>query len=329
VSRLAPTLEAFFTARLIGERHASPNTVAAYRDTFRLLLPYAAATIGCEPCRIDFVDLDAPLIGAFLEHLEKARHNSIATRNARLAAIHSMFRFAALRHPEHAASIARVLAIPQKHSLRAVVSFLNRDEAAALIAAPDRSTWAGRRDHALLGLAVHTGLRVGELVGLRCRDAAFGTGAHVRCHGKGRTERITPLLPDMAATLRAWLTERGGQPDEPLFPSRRGGALSTDAVEFMVAKYTAAAAARCPSISAKNVTPHTLRHTCAMLLREQRVDLSTIALLLGHETIATVQIYLHADLAIKERAIALAAPPETTPGRYRPPDPLLAFLESL
>jgi site-specific recombinase XerD len=329
MSLLAPTLEAFFTSRLICERQASERTVAAYRDTFCLLLRFAATKASCEPSRLDFSDLDAPLIGAFLDHLEKQRHNSVRTRNARLAAIHSMFRFAALLHPEHAASIERVLAIPQKRFERALVSFLTREEAAALLESPDRATWIGRRDHALLTLAVQTGLRVGELVGLRCTDVVLSRGPHVRCYGKGRKERVTPLTAHGVETLRIWLSERHGGPLDPLFPSRRGQGLSEDAVQFLVSKYAAEAASRCPSITSKRVTPHVLRHTCAMFLREAGVDISTIALWLGHEQIGTAQIYLHADLAVKERALARAAPPGSVPGRFRPSDPLLAFLEAI
>jgi site-specific recombinase XerD len=329
MSLLAPTLQAYFTSRLICERQASPKTVAAYRDTFRLLIGFATAKTSCEPSKLDFCDLDAPLIGAFLDHLEAERHNSARTRNARLAAIHSMFRFAALLHPEHAGSIQRVLAIPQKRFERALISFLTREEAVALLESPDRATWIGRRDHALLTLAIQTGLRVGELVGLQCSDVVLSNGPHVRCHGKGRKERVTPLTAHGVATLRVWLSERSGGPADPLFPSRRGPMLSEDAVQFLVAKYAAEAASRCPSIAAKQVTPHVLRHTCAMFLREAGVDISTIALWLGHEQITTVQIYLHADLAIKEKALALAAPPGGVPGRYRPSDPLLAFLSSL
>jgi integrase/recombinase XerD len=329
VSLLAPTLQAFFTTRLIAERQASPQTVAAYRDALRLLVRFAAARASTEPCRLDFSDLDAPMIGAFLTHLEDERHNSVRTRNARLAAVHSLFRFAALQHPEHAGSIARVLAIPQKEYERALICFLTRKEVVALLGAPDCETWTGRRDHALLTLAVQTGLRVGELVGLRCSDVVLAHGPHVRCRGKGRKERVTPLTSRGVTTLRVWLSERQGEPDDPLFPSRRGSALSEDAVQFLVAKHTAEAARRCPSIVAKGVTPHVLRHTCAMFLRQAGVPISTIALWLGHEHIATAQIYLHADLAIKERALALAAPPGTAPGRFRPSDPLLAFLEAL
>jgi integrase/recombinase XerD len=326
---IAPTLEAFFTSRLIEQRQASAHTVTAYRDTFCLLLAFAAHHTSCQPSRLDFTQLDAPMIGAFLQHLETERHNNIRTRNARLAAIHSLFRFAALRHPEHAGSIERVLSIPHKRFERAIIAFLTRDEAEALLDSPDRTSWIGRRDRALLTLAVQTGLRVGELVNLNCSDIVLTAGAHVHCRGKGRKQRCTPLTKQGVATLRSWLTERDGQPTDPLFPNRHGNQLSQDAVQVLVTKHTNTASYRCPSIAAKHVTPHVLRHTCAMFLREAGIDISTIALWLGHEHIATAQIYLHADLAIKERAIALAAPPGTPPGRYRPTDQLLAFLQAL
>ena len=273
-------------------------------------------------------DLDAPLIGAFLEYLERDRHNTVRTRNARLAAIHSLFSFAALRHPEHAAVIQRVLAIPAKRFDRALGSFLTVDEIDALLASPDRNAWIGRRDHALLLPAVQTGLRVSELVALTCSDISLSTGAHVRCSGKGRKQRCTPLTSQTVAALRVWLRERAGNPDDPLFPSRRGGSLGTD-VEWLLAKYAAAAALRCPSLGAKNVTPHVLRHSCAMALRSAGVDISVIALWLGHESIESTQIYLHADLAVKEEALARTAPLGTTPGRYKPTDALLSFLDSL
>jgi site-specific recombinase XerD len=269
------------------------------------------------------------LIGAFLDHLEHERRNSVRTRNTRLAAVHSLFTYAALRHPEHAALIQRVLAIPAKRTDHQLVSFLTRDEIDALLAAPDRDTWAGRRDHALLLVAVQTGLRVAELTSLSCADVELGTGAHLRCHGKRRKERITPLTTQACRVLRVWLAERRGEPSDPLFPSRRRGPLSRDAVAVLVAKHTKVASQRCPSLRGKTVTPHVLRHTCAMSLLAVGVDISVIALWLGHEGIETTQIYLHADLAIKERALARTAPTGTTPGRYRPPDTLLAFLEKL
>jgi integrase/recombinase XerD len=331
MSLLAPTLEAFFTERLITQRHASPRTVAAYRDTMRLLLGFAQHQTGKPPCALDFADLDAPLVGAFLQHLEHQRNNNVRTRNARLAAVHSLFRYAALGHPEHAALIQRVLSIPPKRFERAVVSFLVRDEIDALLAAPDGSTWIGRRDQSLLLVAVQAGLRVSELTALRCADVHLPTGAHLKIHGKGRKERCTPLTAQTVAVLRVWLDERDreGRSADPLFPSRRGTFLSADAVEYLVTKYTASAAEHCPSLRGKHVTPHVLRHTSAMLLRQAGVDISVIALWLGHESIESTQIYLHADLALKERALERTAPPGILPGRYRPPDTLLAFLDGL
>ena len=329
MSALAPTLQAFFTERLATQRHASGRTVAAYRDTFRLLVGFVSERTSTEPSKLDLADLDAPTIGAFLVHLEQDRHNSVRTRNARLAAIHSFFRFAALRHPEHADTIGRVLAIPAKRFDRALVSFLTRAEAEALLDAPDQRTWIGRRDHALLLVAVQTGLRVAELVGLRCFDVVLTNGPHVRCLGKGRKERCTPLTAQTVATLRGWLGERDGQPADPLFPSRRGTPLSSDAVQALVTKYATAATGACPSLTAKNVTPHVLRHSCAMFLREAGIDIATIALWLGHESIASVMPYMHADLGIKERALDRTAPLAVPPGRYRPPDTLLAFLTGL
>jgi site-specific recombinase XerD len=329
MSALAPTLQAFFTDRLIGQSHASPHTIAAYRDTLRLLLGYAAKRLGQEPCQLDIAQLDAPLIAAFLDHLEHDRGNSPRTRNARLAAIHSLFRYAAHRHPEHAADIERLLAIPPKRFERALVSFLDSEEIDALLAAPDRLTWTGRRDHAMLLLAIQTGLRVSELTGLQCDDVHLGSGAHVSCHGKGRKERITPLTKTTVAVLRAWLTERNGKPREPLFPTIRGKALSRDALEQRLAKYAHIAAEHSPTLREKRITPHTLRHTAAMQLLHAGIDGTVIALWLGHEHVDTTQIYLHADLAIKERALARTTPIGTAPGRYQPPDILLAFLEAL
>ena len=329
MTQLAPTLEAYFTLRLIGQRQASPHTVASYRDAFKLLLAFAAQQTGRPPSRLQLEDLDAKLIGAFLDHLETERANAVRTRNARLAALHSMFRFAALRHPEHAALIARVLAIPPKRTERAIVQFLSEDEIDALLASPDRSRWIGRRDHALLLVAIETGLRVSELVGLRCQDVALGSGAHVRCFGKGRKERVTPLTTPTVAVLRAWLQERQGEPSEPLFPATRGGPLSRDAVERLLAKHCATAAQACPTLLGKKPAPHVLRHSCAVQLRRAGVDQATLALWLGHESVRTTDIYNHADLSIKEQALARTKPRGVAPGRYKPSDTLLAFLEGL
>jgi integrase/recombinase XerD len=330
MSALAPTLEAFFTERLVGQRHASPHTVAAYRDAWRLVLRFVRDRTGKEPSQLDLADLDATVIGAFLDHLEQERHNSARTRNARLAAIRSFFHYAALRHPEHAGLIARVLAIPTKRCQHSEVSYLTRPEVEALVEAPDRNTWTGRRDHALLDVAAQTGLRVSELTGLRNHDIELGAGPHVRCTGKGRKDRATPLPKQTVAVLKVWMRERGGDPGDPLFPTRQGTPLSRHAVEDLVAKHTATAARRCPSLHTKHPTPHVLRHSCAMELLRSKVDVSVIALWLGHERPETTsRFYLHADMSIKERALACTAPLHTKPGRYRPSDRLLAFLDSL
>lgn len=329
MSALAPSLEAFFTQRLAGQRQASPHTIAAYRDAWRLLLRFVRDRTGKEPCQLDLADLDTPVIAAFLDHLEQERGNSARTRNARLAAIRSFYRYAALRHPEQAGLIARVLAIPAKRCQQTEVCYLTHPELEALVAAPDQETWTGRRDHALLDVAAQTGLRVSELTGLTVTDAVPGTGPHVTCHGKGRKERATPLTPAAAAVLRNWLAERGGTGTDPLFPTRRGTRLSRDAVERLLAKHVAAAASTCPSIAAKHVTPHVLRHSAAMALLHAGVDITVIALWLGHESPATTRIYLHADMALKEQALSRLAPDGTPPGRYAAPDSLLAFLDTL
>jgi len=329
MTALAPTLQAFFTSRLIRQRQASPSTIASYRDTWRLLLGYCSARTGKQPSDLQVTDLDAPLIAAFLDHLEQDRGNSARTRNARLAAIHSLFGYAALQHPEHAELIARVLAIPPKRFDKALVTWLTEDELDALLAAPDKTTWAGRRDHAMILLAAQTGLRISELTGLTRGGVHLGTGPHVSCHGKGRKQRITPLTKTTVTVLRAWLAERQAQPGQPLFPNRTGSRLSRDAVERRLASHLATATGHCPSLKTKNVTAHTLRHTAAMRLLHAGVDTSVIALWLGHEQAETTQIYLHADLALKEKALARITPPDTKPGRYKPPDQLLAFLEAL
>jgi site-specific recombinase XerD len=329
VTPLAPTLEAFFTERLIGQRQASPNTVASYRDTLRLLLGYASQRTGKPPSRLQLEHLDARLIGDFLQHLETERGNTVRTRNARLAAVHSLFRFAALRHPDHAALIQRVLAIPPKRADRAMVQFLTDDEIDALLASLDRSRWIGRRDHTLLLVAIESGLRVSELIELRCQDVYLGTGAHLRCHGKGRKERVTPLTAPAVAVLQAWLKERRGEPADPLFVTNRGGPLSRDAVEHLLAKYTAMAAEACPSLRGKKPAPHVLRHTCAVQLLRAGIDQTVIALWLGHESVRTTDCYVHGDLSIKERALTRTKPRHVPPGRYRPHDTLLAFLEDL
>jgi len=326
---LAPTLQAFFTERLTGQKHASAHTIAAYRDTIRLLLTFAAEQVGEPPSDLDIDDIDAPLIGAFLDHLEHERGNTIRTRNARLAAIRSLFRYAALRHPEHAATIQRVLAIPSKRHDQALVTFLTDPELQALLAAPDQATWIGRRDHTMILLAAQTGLRASELLGLTCADLRLSTGAHITCLGKGRKQRITPLTKQTVAVMRAWTRERDGQPNEPLFATSTGRPLTRDALERRLAKHAATATTACPSLAAKTITPHVLRHTAAMRLLHAGVDTTVIALWLGHEQIQTTRIYLHADLAIKQKALDRTTPPTAKPGRYQPTDRVLAFLDAL
>lgn len=322
-------LQAFFTDRLIQQRRASPQTVAAYRNSFRLLLRFATARLRRAPSRLVIADLDAAFLGEFLQYLEQERGNCARSRNARLAALRAFFGYVALSEPAHALHCQRVLAIPSKRFERGIVEFLDDEEIEALLGAPDPATWIGRRDRAILLFAVQTGLRVSELTALRRQDVTLGTGAHVRCLGKGRKLRCTPLRGDVTRILEAWLRERLPQPDDPLFSSSRGGRMSADAVERLVAKHVAAARQRCPSLAGKRVTPHTLRHTAAMQLLQRGVDRSVIALWLGHESIETTQVYLHADLRLKEKALARTSSSRQVPARYRPGDALLTFLDSL
>jgi integrase/recombinase XerD len=329
MTTFAPTIEAFFTERLMTQRQASPRTIAAYNDTVRMLLVFAHERTNKAPSRLDVADVDAGLVSAFLAHLEHDRHNSARTRNTRLAAVHSLFRYAALRHPEHAGSVQQVLAIPTKRYDRAEVAYLVPGELDVLLAAPDLLTWTGRRDHAMLVLMAQTGLRVSELTHLVGNNVELGRGAHVRCHGKGRKERSTPLTAQTVAVLSAWMKERAGGSSAPLFATSTGRPLSADAVQWSVAKYATAAARTCPSIAKKRASPHVLRHTCAMNFLRAGVDVAVIALWLGHESIQTVMIYTHADMALKEQALARTTPFNTKHGRYHPPDALLAFLENL
>lgn len=327
---LAPRLEAFFTERLQQQRQASPHTIAAYRDTFTLLLRYAKQKLSKDPSAVMLADVDASFVASFLDHLEKERGNSARTRNARLAAIHSFFHYASFHEPEISALIQRVLAIPSKRCDHKVVGFLSRPEVDAILTAPNRSTWFGRRDHALLFVMIQTGLRVSELTGLRCSDLSLGTGAHLRCRGKGRKERCVPLTKQAAALLRAWLRERRPHPpDAPLFPTRQGASLSSDAVAFLLAKYARVAAKRTPSLTRRRVTPHVLRHTTAVHLLQAGVDRTVIALWLGHESVETTQIYVDADLTVREQALAKTALGKATARRFRPDDGLLAFLNGL
>jgi integrase/recombinase XerD len=322
-------VQGFFTDRLLRQRRASPHTVAGYRDTFRLLLQFAAAQLGKAPSRLTLEALDAAFIGDFLDHLEKERHNSARSRNTRLAAIHAFFHYVSFQEPAYGEQCRRILAIPSKRYERRLIEHLGKEEIDALVAAPDKTSWRGRRDHALLLVAIQTGLRVSELIGLQRKDVVLGSGAHLRCSGKGRKERCTPLRQEAVAVLAQWLGECRAEPATPVFPSRRGGPLSRDAVERLVSRHQRTAERQCPSLKGKKVTPHVLRHTAAMQLLQHGVDRSVIALWLGHESVETTQMYLHADMRLKEEALARITPLDVQPGRFRPDDQLLAFLEAL
>jgi len=322
-------LQSFFTDRLFRQRRASPHTIAGYRDSFRLLFRFAKERLGKAPSDLTLDDLNVSFIGSFLEDLETRRKNSARTRNIRLAAIHSFFQYVAFEEPAHALLCQRILAMPTKRHERRPIEFLNREEIDALLAATDSFGWIGRRDRTMLLLTVQTGLRVSELIGLTCQDIVLGTGAHVHCLGKGRKHRCTPLRPETAKVLDAWLRQRRGRPEDPLFLSARGGKLSRDAIERLITKYTALAARTCASLKRKKVSPHVLRHAAAMDLLQNGVDRSVIALWLGHESVETTQMYLHADMRLKEQALSRTKPLKVRPGRYRPTDKLLAFLESL
>ena len=328
IATLPALLQSFFTERLLTQRQVSTHTIASYRDTFRLLLRFAQRERHKRPSELNLSDLDADLIGSFLTSLEQQRRCSARTRNARLTAIRSFFYYASFQEPGLSAHIQRVLAIPYKRQARPMVAFLSHEEIEAVLAAPDENTWLGRRDHALLTLAFQTGLRLSELTSLDRSAITFGPGAHVRCRGKGRKDRSTPLTTGTAAVLRSWLKEPEPA-TEVLFPNARGGRLSADSVQYLVRKYAQLAAVRCPTLRGKRVSPHVLRHSAAMELLAAGVDSSVIALWLGHESVNTTQIYLHAHLALKEAALARTTPPNVRPGRFRPDDQLLAFLSAL
>jgi site-specific recombinase XerD len=311
------------------QRKVSPHTIASYRDTFRLLLQFAQKRLRKAPSQLGLADLDASLVDAFLSDLENQRRNGSRSRNLRLTAIRSFFRYAALEAPAQGGIIQRVLAIPNQRQPRALVGFLTRPEIEALLAAPDRTRWLGRRDHAFLITAVQTGLRLSEMTTLRHEDVSLGTGAHVRCRGKGRKERCTPLAKPTVAVLQAWIREQGRADSKTLFPSSRGGPLSADGVQHLLARHVVKAGKSCVSLRKKRVSPHVLRHAAAMELLQAGVDRAVIALWLGHESVETTQIYLDADLALKEQALARTNPVKGAPKRYKPDDELLAFLKQL
>lgn len=329
MTTFAALLQAFFAERLVRERRVSDHTVAAYRDCFRLLFEFSKARLSKAPSALLFEDLNAPFVVDFLQYLECERGNGARSRNARLAALHSFFSYVSLREPAYAHQCQRILAIPSKRHEKRAIDFLLPDEIDALLGVIDSSTWIGRRDRTLLSLAIQTGLRASELVTLRSRDIALGPSAYVRCEGKGRKQRCTPLRRDLVVLVEAWLRERGGQPDDAAFPSQRGGHLSRDALEKLLAKYATGAAAKCPSLRGKRISPHVLRHTAAMELLRHGVDRTVIALWLGHESVETTHVYLHADLNLKERALAKTSVLGLKPGRFRADDDLVAFLEAL
>ena len=322
-------LQRFFTERLASQLQASSHTVASYRDTFRLLLAYTSKHLGHAPTDLQVADIDAELVGRFLSFVETTRGNSARSCNTRLSAIRSFFKYVAINEPQLLHHCQKILAMPSKRYEKRTIDYLNRAEIEALLAAPDPTTWFGRRDRTLLLVALQTGLRVSELINLDCRDVVFGTGTHVRCMGKGRKERSTPLRKDSVRALRAWRAEQGGEDDRPLFVSNRGDRLSRDAVERIVRKYVNVAAGNCATLKNKRVSPHVLRHSAAMELLHQGVDSTVIALWLGHESVETTQMYLHADIRLKEQAMEQTKPVEVPAGRYRPNDDLMAFLEAL
>lgn len=326
---LPSLIQQFFTDRLHAQMDASPHTIAGYRDTFRLLLRFASEQTGKPPTKLAVDDLDSALIGDFLTHVETERCNSARSRNTRLAAIRSFFRFVAMTEPAYLLHCQKIPAMPGKRYVRRTVAFLSRAEMEALLAAPDLSSWTGRRDHAVLIVALQTGLRASEIIGLRCCDVVISTGAYIRCEGKGRKQRCTPLRKETVNVLKVWLKERGGANSDPLFPTNRGTRMSRDALEGIVRRHTATASQSCPSLAEKRVSPHVLRHSTAMELLHHGVDQTVIALWLGHESVETTQVYVHADLRLKEKALARVEPSTAKPGRYRPDDKLLAFLEAL
>ena len=326
---LAPLVQRFFTERLIRQLGASANTIKSYRDTFKLLLDFAEEGCAKASWDMDVADIDADLVADFLDHLESERGNSAKSRNIRLAAIRSFFGHVAVNQPQVLHHCQKILQLPTKRHQKTTISWLTSDEVTALVAAPDLTTWYGRRDRALLMLATQTGLRVSELTGLRIRDVSLGHGAHVRCRGKGRKDRATPLRSDTVNVVRTWIDEQKDVDDAPLFPSNRDGPLSRDAVERLVARHCRTAANACPTLTDKNITPHSLRHTAAMALLQQGVGCTVIALWLGHESVETTQIYLHADLRIKERAMEQTRPIGVKPGRFKPDKGLRDFLNSL
>jgi len=329
MNALATSLQTYFTTFAHTQRDLSGNTIASYRDTWRMLLKYLTVTLGVPADALDFDALTTTNVTGFLDHLEHTRGNSTKTRNVRLTAIRAVLGRALPDHPEHAATITQVLAIPPKRTTRPLIEFLTPTEVNALLAAPDHQTWTGRRDHALLTMAVQTGLRISELCSLTRDDIHLGAGPHIACTGKGRRQRITPLTRATVTTMKNYLAERATHPGTALFCGPHGQPLSRDALEHRIARHLTTAATISPSLAAKHVTMHTLRHTAAMNLLTAGVDITVIALWLGHTDTHSTDAYLHANMAIKQAALDRARPPDVKPGTYRPEPDLLAWLTAL
>jgi site-specific recombinase XerD len=323
-------LQQFFIERLMQQRHASPCTIATYRDCFRLLLAFGEERLRKRPANILLQDLNPTFILEFLEHLEKRRHNSIRTRNARFAAIRAFLHYAAAKEPSALAITQSVLAIPLKRFERPLVGFLPREQIQAILDAPDPGTWSGRRDRVMLSTLYNTGARVSELIHLRTTDLSFESSPAVRILGKGRKERQVPLWPSTARQIKRWLQgEKRSGPEQSLFPNRMGGVLTRTSVAERLELAAQKAARKYPELTQRRITPHVVRHSLAMHLLQVGVDISVIALWLGHESPATTHMYVEADLAMKERALKNLRAPQSTSVRYRPPDRVLEFLQSL
>lgn len=325
----APILEKFFTQRLMLQRNVSGHTISSYRDSFKQLLVYANQQLNVSPSALNIEHIDAPLVVAFLDHLEYQKGVSIRSRNLRLTAIRSFFQYAAYELPTHAEHIMRVLAIPNKRFTRKLIGFLNRSEVDALLAAPNRSIWSGRRDHAFILTAVQTGLRVSEITALRSADVVINSGAHVRVIGKGRKERCIPLAKPTVKIVKNWMNESVRGSDQIVFPNANGKQLTVHGVQYLLNKHKKVAIKRCPSLESQHVTVHRLRHTMAMDLLQSGVDRAVIALWLGHESSETTQVYLDATLELKEKALSKLSPIQSPAKRFHPSDELLDFLNNL
>lgn len=325
---MAPHVQAFFTVHRCHQTRVSPQTMASCRDTFRLLLPFVHATVGIAPSALCVPDLDAPTILAFLDHLEPHRGNTVRSRNIRLSALRTFFRFVALRDPESVTVATRVRALPRTREDKKLIGYLTRDEMAALLAAPDRSHWAGRRDHALLLTMYHSGARVSEITARQRAQVCFGATPCLDLHGKGRQERTVPLWPPTSRVLQAWFREGSTAAEPIVFPNARGKPLTRHGSMYLLPQVVRVASRTCPSLRTKTVSPHVIRHTTAMHVLHAGVDIAVMALWLGHESIETTHVYLEADLATKERALQKLAPIAVPRARFTPDDPLLAFLTS-